>query len=59
MSNSFKDWAIDTAIDKAVERADELNIDDAWFIDSLATIEFEKLINGEVYDDDQKRRGCS
>jgi len=58
MSNSFKDWAIDTAIDRAVERADELNIDDTWFIDSLATIEFEKLINGEVYDDDQKRRGC-
>ena len=59
MSHPFKDWAIDAAIDRAVDRANELGIDDDYFIDSLATIEFEKLINGEVYDDDQKRRGCS
>ena len=55
MSNLFKDWAIDAAIDRAVERADELGIANNYFIDSLTTIEFEKLMNGEVYDDDQKR----
>ena len=40
MSHLFKDWAVDQAIDRAVDKANELGIDDYYFIDSLATIEF-------------------
>ena len=53
MSNIFNDWAIDAAIDIAVEKANKLGIDDDHFIDSLTTIEFEKLMSSEVPDDDQ------
>ena len=49
MSNPFTDWAVDLALDRAVERANELNIKDDNFIDDLATEEFQKILTEDEF----------
>jgi len=54
MSNEYADLANDILIDKVLQKADELNIQDDNLIDELIDEEFEKLLNGE--DNDQRKR---
>jgi len=49
MSNPFTDWAVDLALDRAVERANELKIDDDNFIDNLATEEFQNILTQDEF----------
>lgn len=48
MSSLFKDWAVDKAIDRAVEKAEDLRTQGKTLnddeIDILTTLEFEKLM---------------
>jgi len=54
MSNEYADLANDILIDKVLQKADELNIQDDNLIDELIDEEFQKLLNGE--DNDQRKR---
>jgi len=54
MSNEYADLANDILIDKVLQKADELNIQDDNLIDELIDEELEKLLNGE--DNDQRKR---
>lgn len=56
MSSLFRDWAVDQAIDIAVEKAEEMGVYDDRFVDWLADKEFENLLNSEVCDDDKQKR---
>ena len=53
MSSPFKDWAMDQAIDNAVEKAEQLGVNDDYFVDWLAAKEFEKLLDSGVCADDK------
>ena len=55
MSNPFTDWAVDLALDRAVERANELKIDDDNFIDNLATEEFQKILTEDEFNHGDKK----
>jgi|ETNvirnome_6_100_1030635.scaffolds.fasta_scaffold00925_7 arsenate reductase-like glutaredoxin family protein len=48
MSNLFREWAVDQAIDIAVEKAEEMGIYNDHFVDWLADKEFENLLNSAV-----------
>ena len=54
MSNEYADLANDILIDKVLQKADELNIQDDNLIDELIDEELQKLLNGE--DNDQRKR---
>ena len=50
MSNAFTDWAIDQAVDRAMEEVEDLKSQDKILnddeIDALTTKEFDKIMQG-------------
>ena len=55
MSNPFTDCEVDLDLDRAVERANELKIDDDNFIDNLATEEFQKILTEDEFNHGDKK----
>jgi hypothetical protein len=49
MSAPFADTMYDLAVDRAIKKAQDLNIDDDLFIDSLADEELEKILEETEY----------
>ena len=47
MSSIFRDWAVDQAVDTAVQKAEEMGIYNDHFVDCLADKEFENLLDSE------------
>jgi len=50
MSNVFTDWAVDQAVDRAMEKVEDLKAQDKILnddeVDALTTKEFDKIMQG-------------